>query len=62
MKCWCTATRRSGSNEENSKRSPLPSNLFGRNLYAAVPGLSVTQPRGADGKQVRVYTGIGLRW
>jgi len=48
-------------NEENSKRSPLPSNLFGRNLYAAVPGLSVTQPRGADGKQVRVYTGIGLR-
>jgi putative DNA primase/helicase len=49
-------------NEENSKRSPLPSNLFGRNLYAAVPGLSVMQPRGADGKQVRMYSGIGLRW
>jgi putative DNA primase/helicase len=48
-------------NEENSKRGPLPSNLFGRNLYAAVPGLSVTQPRGADGKQVRMYSGIGLR-
>jgi putative DNA primase/helicase len=37
-----------------------PINLFARDLRAAVPGLSVTQPR-REGKQVRVIEGIGLR-
>jgi putative DNA primase/helicase len=34
---------------------------FGRNLHAAVPGLSITRPRGGDQDRERTYQGIGLR-
>jgi putative DNA primase/helicase len=37
-----------------------PINLFSRDLRAAVPGLKVSQPR-INGKQTRVYEGVGLR-
>jgi putative DNA primase/helicase len=37
-----------------------PINLFSRDLRAAVPGLKVSQPR-INGKQTRVYEGLGLR-
>jgi putative DNA primase/helicase len=37
-----------------------PSNLFSRDLHAAIPGISVTQPR-RNGKQVRVFNGIDLK-
>jgi putative DNA primase/helicase len=39
---------------------PPPINLFSRDLRAAEPSISVSQPR-HEGKQPRVYTGIGLR-
>jgi putative DNA primase/helicase len=35
---------------------------FGRDLRAAVPGLKTTNPRNADGKPVRCYVGVGLRY
>ena len=35
--------------------------MFGRDLRAAVPSITVTQPRGPDGKQYRAYLGITLR-
>jgi putative DNA primase/helicase len=51
---WCAW------NEDNGLRRVPPANQFSRNLRAAVPGLSVKQPR-VDGKQIRVFSGIGFR-
>ena len=47
-------------NAHNGQWSLPPANLFSRDLRAAVPTISVKQPR-IDGKQVRVFSGIGLR-
>jgi putative DNA primase/helicase len=46
-------------NEDNERPNLLPTNLFGRDLHAAVPRLSTGQRR-VNGKEVRVYIGIGL--
>jgi putative DNA primase/helicase len=48
---WCQRHGRSHPGTEQS---------FGRDLRAAVPGLTVTQPRSPDGGRVRIYNGIGL--
>jgi putative DNA primase/helicase len=48
-------------NAQNGQWSLPPGNLFSRDLRAAVPTVSVKQPRGVDGKQVRVFNGIGLQ-
>jgi putative DNA primase/helicase len=46
-------------NDDNDRPNLLPTNLFGRDLHAAVPCLSTGQRR-INGKEVRVYIGIGL--
>jgi putative DNA primase/helicase len=48
---WCTAQRRD---------HPGTVQAFGRDLGAAVPGLTVVQ-RGPRGEQVRLYQGLGLK-
>jgi putative DNA primase/helicase len=48
------------SASENNYCDLLSRNLFSRTLRAAVPGISVTQPR-RSGKQVRVFNGIDLK-
>ena len=45
---------------EQRNRGPGPENMFGRDLRAAHPHITLTQPR-RDGVRVRVYRGIGLR-
>jgi putative DNA primase/helicase len=47
---WC------GSNN----RAPGTAQTFGRDLRAAVPGLTISRPRGAESERKRVYRGIGL--
>jgi putative DNA primase/helicase len=47
---WCSRRNRDPGTEE----------LFGRDLHAAVPGLTVSQPRTKTGGRRRVYNGIGL--
>ena len=49
-KQWC----------EDNGQKPGTNAMFGRNLRAVIPGLTVSQPRGEDGKQVRVYVGLAL--
>jgi len=48
---WC-----SGNN-----RLPGTAQTFGRDLRAAVSGLTIVRPRGAESERKRVYRGIGLR-
>jgi putative DNA primase/helicase len=47
---WCLRRNREPGTEE----------LFGRDLRAAVPGLTVSQPRTETGGRRRLYNGIGL--
>jgi putative DNA primase/helicase len=46
---------------ENNGHARPTKQLFGRDLRAAVPSIRVTQPRAADGKQYRAYSGIALQ-
>jgi len=46
---------------ENNGHAKPTKQLFGRDLRAAVPSIRVTQPRAADGKQYRAYSGIALQ-
>lgn len=48
---WCT---------ENGRDHPGSSQVFGRDLRAACPGLRIAQPRMNDGTRYRAYQGIGL--
>ncbi len=48
---WCETNEHSHGDKQS----------FGRDLRAAVQGLQLTQPR-INGKQMRTYQGIGLRW
>jgi putative DNA primase/helicase len=48
---WC---------EAESRDKPGTKQAFGRDLRTAVPGLKITQPRDEEGRQRRVYEGIGL--
>jgi putative DNA primase/helicase len=45
---------------DDNGHKPGTAQTFGRNLRAVVPGLRVVQPRGADGRQERVYRGLSL--
>jgi putative DNA primase/helicase len=49
---WCA---------RQGREHPGTAELLGRDLHAALPGLTVIRPRGADGKQVRWYQGIALK-
>jgi hypothetical protein len=48
------------SAETNGNR-PGSVQRFGRDLRTVVPSIRVVQPREEDGRQVRLYGGIGLR-
>ena len=48
---WCS---REGRNFPSIKET------FGRDLKTALPSISITQPRDANGKRPRLYQGIGL--
>jgi putative DNA primase/helicase len=52
--------RYKGWANDNGHRS-VSSQMFGRNLRAACPGIQSSQPRGSDGKQYRAYSGISLK-
>ena len=47
--------------EKQGRDHPGTKQTFGRDLTAAVPGLTIAQPRDAYGVRVRYYEGIGLR-
>ena len=51
---WCEWCRQHGRDH------PGTTQTFGRDLRAAVPGLTDVQPRGAAGKRERYYKGVGL--
>jgi putative DNA primase/helicase len=51
---WCAWCR------EHGRDHPGTTQTFGRDLNAAVPGLSVSQPRAADGSRTRYYNGVTL--
>lgn len=53
-RAWCSWC------EDRGRDRPGDEQSFGRNLRAVVPGLEVRRPRGEDGRQRRVYAGIGL--
>ncbi|MBV8458416.1 MAG: hypothetical protein JO122_17580 [Acetobacteraceae bacterium] len=48
---WC---------QDQHRDRPGTKHTFGKDLQAAVQGIKVVQPRGADGKQYRYYNGIAL--
>lgn len=51
---WCAWCR------DNNRDQPGTVQVFGRDLRAAVPGLSIVQPRDIHGKQVRCYEGVEI--
>ncbi len=51
---WCNWCHRQGRDRPGIVQT------FGRDLGAALAGLTITQPRDASGKQRRFYNGVGL--
>jgi putative DNA primase/helicase len=54
FEAWCAWCRKQGRSKTGTVQ------VFGRNLRAAIPGLSITQPREGENRD-RVYRGISLR-
>ncbi|MGH7089362.1 MAG: hypothetical protein ACREFQ_10735, partial [Stellaceae bacterium] len=52
---WCDWCKDQGRDHPGTLQS------FGRDLRAAVPGLTVSRPRADEGERMRAYEGIGLR-
>ena len=51
---WCDWCRAQGRDHPGTVQT------FGRDMGSAIPGLAITQPRGADGSRNRYYAGVAL--